>query len=77
MPKQEEFWICDGGGEICKGEPGSEEELDECEIVELLNDLHDANTQLERFVGFVSRNKGSHTAMARELMQRLGIEEKP
>ncbi len=28
---------------------------------------------LENFVRFVSRNKGSHTALATELMQRLNI----
>ncbi len=37
-PTMDEFWICSGSGDICRGGPGNDVMLVDSEIVELLNE---------------------------------------
>ena len=52
--KPDEFWVCENGGEICRGEPGHVEELDECQTVDLLNEQHAKIKTLEHLILLVS-----------------------
>lgn len=47
------------------------------EGIKRIHTLEAENERLKKFAGFVSRNKGSHTAMAKELLESLATPHPP